>query len=75
MSPIIVVDRIEGEMVVIETPSGFFDIPATCFPWKVMEGDRFTLHKHDELENDLQKSKNRLNRLAARDKQSDIIDL
>ena len=75
MSSTLTVDRIEGEMVIIETPVGSFDLPISCFDWPVSEGDRIVLHKQSQSENELQKSLDRLNRLTSRNTQSDIIDL
>ena len=75
MSPILTVDRIEGDMVVIETPSGLYDLPLSCFNWNISEGDKIAVEKVEHSENEMQNSMDRLKRLTAKGDKSDIIDL
>ena len=75
MSPVLTVDRIENNLVVIETEEGHFHLPANSFSWAVKEGDRITLTKDSSSENELQNSIDRLKRLGMHGAKSDIIDL
>jgi hypothetical protein len=69
-----VIDRIEGELAVIEIDGRTVDIPLSLLPDGAAEGDRLRL-VIDNSESGRQESEDRLARLQAQDHLPDHIDL
>jgi len=73
-SPSLTVDRIEGDIAVVEGQDIVFDIPMSALPATILEGDRIqiVIAKKD---NDEAEAKARLRRLKAAGPKQDTIDL
>ena len=76
MSEKLVVDRIEGNLAIIEHREGSFEIPIACLPPQTKEGDYLTIQNHAPEQSDQDnENKERLKRLQERDSGQNIIDL
>ena len=69
-----VVDRIEGDIAVLEFNGQTIDIPTSILPNGIQEGDRLRMIL-DSNPDELQTSEARLERLQAKDELPDHIDL
>jgi hypothetical protein len=69
-----VIDRIEGEIAVIEIDGHTVDIPLSCLPSGAAEGDRLRFVLEDREAAD-QEARDRLARLQAQDNLPEHIDL
>ena len=72
MSKELVIDLIEGDLAVIESNIGFFEIPRALLPESAKEGDRLEIKLHP---NSSSQAQERQKRLEKRDSGDDIIDL
>ena len=74
MDVLVTVDRIEGDLAVLEVGGTLVDWPRVCLPAEVEEGSRLRLSLTIEA-TDTSDAEARLERLRARGPQDDIIDL
>lgn len=74
MSTEIIVDRIEGEFVVVEKDGDFYNLPLVLFVSPPEEGDIITLGV-EKPKQQTAEAEARLERLKQRDCGSDTIDL
>lgn len=70
----VVVDRIEGELAVLEVAGATFDWPLAALPPETREGDRLSV-TFAPIPADTTAAQERLDRLAAEGPDSDDIDL
>ena len=76
MHPHFVIDRIEGDIAIVEFGDITFEIPSSVLPEEAKEGSVISLSVHPpEMENQDKEAKERLARLQARDSGDEIIDL
>ena len=75
MKPILTVDRIEGNRVIIEFGSEFIELPTAVFTSPPQEGDRLAISIQKRGQNSLTEAEERLKRLKERDSGEDNIDL
>jgi hypothetical protein len=74
MNPTLILDRIEGNIAIIECNSQHFEIPSSVLPSNAQEGDRLELQVSGHA-NDQNETEERLARLKSQDSGDDIIDL
>jgi hypothetical protein len=74
MNPSLIVDRIEGEIAIIECGNQRFELPIYALPSEIKEGDglEIQISVTDQKQNEAEE---RLNRLKSKDSGDDIIDL
>ena len=70
----VVVDRIEGDLAVLEIAGATFDWPLAALPPGTREGSRLSV-TFAPVPSDLDAAKERIDRLAAKGPKSDDIDL
>ena len=75
MKPILVVDRIEGNRVIVEFGEEHIEIPLEAFSARPKEGDRLSIKPQEADTSAQSAAQERLNRLQERDSGEDIIDL
>ena len=76
MSPSLIIDRIEGDIAIIECGEHTFEVPVSALPEGAQEGSQLSFSLLSSPESDAdQEANDRLERLKARDSGDDIIDL